>query len=100
MPSTTFAVFLAAPGTVSSSSMVFGTSPPNSARILFAAPTTDFALLLKKPGGFDILRQHFRLNGSEILDRRVLREQSRCHHVHALIRALRRENRGHQKFPG
>ena len=40
-------VFRAAPGTVSNSSIVLGTLPPNSARIFLAAPTTDFALLLR-----------------------------------------------------
>ena len=48
-PSTTFAVFRAAPGTVSSSSIVRGTTPPNSPTTRCAAPTIDFALLLKNP---------------------------------------------------
>ena len=47
VPRTTFAVLRAAPGTVSSSSIVRGISPPKSVRIFRAAPITDFDLLLK-----------------------------------------------------
>src|SRR6202044_825542 len=49
VPSTPLAVLRATPGRVSSFSMLRGTWPPKSATIFFAAPTTDFDLLRKKP---------------------------------------------------
>src|SRR5579864_5812209 len=48
-PNTTFAVLRATPGKVNNCSISCGTSPPNSATIFFAAPTTDFDLLRKNP---------------------------------------------------
>ena len=45
LPSTTFAVLRATPGSVSSCSIVSGTFPPNSLTTFFAAPEIDFALL-------------------------------------------------------
>jgi hypothetical protein len=75
-------------------------SPPKSATILRAAPTTDFDLLRKKPVE--------RMSGSncsgfergEILDGRILLKQHRRDHVHPHVRALRGKNRSHQQFPG
>ena len=49
LPSTTLAVFLATPGSRSSSSMVRGTSPPNSWTIIDIAPWIDLDLLRKNP---------------------------------------------------
>ena len=48
-PSTTLAVLRATPGSVSNSSIVSGTRPPNCCITLRAAPTMFFALLRKKP---------------------------------------------------
>src|SRR5438132_3821977 len=50
-PSTTFAVFRATPGRVSSLSISSGTWPPKFSTIALDAPTTDLALLRKKPVG-------------------------------------------------
>ena len=47
-PRTTFAVFLATPGSSSSSSIVEGTTPPCFAVTMDIAPCTDFALFRQK----------------------------------------------------
>jgi hypothetical protein len=78
---------------------VRGTRPPKSAITFLAAPTTDLALLLKKP----VLRisagQHFRAHGGEIRWGGILGEQAGRHFVDALIGALGGKNGGHQQFP-
>src|SRR5437016_7244563 len=51
VPSTTFAVLRATPGSVSISSIVRGTCPPNLSMIALLAPITDFVLFRKNPVG-------------------------------------------------
>src|SRR5467141_1710099 len=51
VPSTTFPVFRATPGSVRISSIVRGTCPPNFSRIDLLAPITDLVLFLKNPVG-------------------------------------------------
>lgn len=46
-----------------------------------------------------ILRQHFLPNGGKVLNGWILREQAGCYLVDTLVRALRGEDRGDQKFP-
>ena len=98
-PSTTLAVLRAAPGTVSSSSMVCGTSPPKSLMILRAAPTTDFDLLRKNPvermsGSSSSGCSAAKCAGVGYFLNRIGRD-----HVDAHVGALRRENGRHQQFP-
>ena len=54
LPSTTLAVLRPTPGSVTSSSSVFGTLPPNRSTSAADSPMTDFVLALKKPVGFRI----------------------------------------------
>jgi len=58
-----------------------------------------FRLVIEKSGGADVLRQHLRRDGGEILRRGILGEQPGSNFVHPLIGALRRENSGHEQFP-
>src|ERR1700687_1305590 len=51
VPSTTFAVFLATPGSVSISSMVRGTFPPKLSSNILLAAIIDLVLFLKNPVG-------------------------------------------------
>ena len=56
VPSTTLAVFRAAPGMVSISSIVFGTAPPNSAHHFACRADNRFRFVKKEAGAADILQ--------------------------------------------
>ena len=78
----------------------WGISPPKSVRILRAAPVTDLALLLKNPVDRISCASSSGCHRGEILNGRIFAEQAGRHLVDALVGALRRENGGHQQFPG
>ena len=100
VPRTTLAVLRAAPGSVSRSSMLPGTSPSKRSTMPLAAPIKDPRLVAEKAGGLDQLF-HIRLcrhgHGGRA---RELTEESGRHHIHALVRALRGEDRGGEQLPG
>ena len=98
-PRTTLAVLRAAPGTVRSSSIVLGTSPPKSLMILRAAPTMDFDLLRKNPVERMSGSSSSGLQRGEVLWRWIFLEQFRRDHVDAHVGALRGEDGCDQKFP-
>src|SRR6266550_3049119 len=86
VPSTTFAVFRATPGSVSISSIVLGTCPPNSSIIALLAPITDFVFQLAWRG----VRERLRI--------RIFLIKRFGDLVHAHIRALRGKNRGNKQL--
>ena len=100
LPSTTFAVLRPTPGSATSSAIVRGTSPPWSRTSPVAKPMRLFALARKKP----VLRMisSTSAGGAAASDgaRRVAREEVGRHHVDALVRALRGEDRGDRELEG
>ena len=99
-PSTTLAVLRAAPGMVSSSSMVCGTSPPKSLMILRAAPTTDFDLLRKNPVERMSGSSSSGCKAAKCGGCRIFLEEDGRDHVDAHVGTLRGQDGRDQQFPG